>query len=43
MDKKQAVLSCLEMVKVGLIDMDKECIRNYWEQANDLVCDIVKE
>lgn len=43
MDEKNALLSCLDLCMIAVGCNDKEMLRCYFEQANEIVCRMVGE
>lgn len=35
--KQKSIIDCLELVKIAVIQKDKDMLRSYYEQLNDLI------
>ena len=43
MELKENILNCMEFVKMGIQDNDKEMVNSYYEQLNDLIIEFMEK
>jgi len=43
MKHEKSMLYALELIEIAIKDDDKEALRSFWEDCNNLVCEAVAE
>ena len=41
--KAHSIITCMDFVKMGVLQNDRDCVRSYYEQLNDLIIEFLGE